>query len=102
MSVSAKRIARLELASRWGSSEELERCDVVIMRIPEGADGDPRVVAARSKYETRERSFIAVSLASAEELPLWRAVSLDRVSDQLLVDLRSWIEAKLGMEQVDA
>ena len=96
MSIQTKRLSRLEAQSKWGGPDELESCSIVVMRVPEGEEGDQRCEAARKLYQCKHRSFVPISFASASDLPLWRPVSIDRVSDALLDELIANLSRKLA------
>lgn len=79
-----RRLHRLEANSPWGGKAELDAATVVFMHVPEGGESDPRVVAARMRYERNDHSFCATSLPAAADLPLWTPVSIDHVPTELL------------------
>ena len=79
-----RRLHRLEANSPWGGKAELEAAGVVFMRVPEGGESDPSVVAARLRFETPNQCFCVTSSPAAASLPLWTPVPIDRVPTELL------------------
>ncbi|MFT3986300.1 hypothetical protein [Aestuariivirga sp.] len=90
-----KRITRLESHSRWGGPKELTEATVIVMRVPDGGDSDPRVVAARTAAHRKGQGFTASSSPHAADLPLWRPVPLDAVSDEFLDERISQLQASI-------
>ena len=98
MNTKERRLDRLEENSTWGSRAEIAAADVLVMRIPEGAEADPRVVSAKAEAEQRGKSFCATSSSAAADMPLWSLVPIDRIPDALLDDRIAYLTAKLTAE----
>lgn len=94
MSRLARRLDKLEAGSKWGSKVDLIATGVIFMRTPEGGETDPRVLAAKREAEARGQTFRYTTLA-AGDLPLWRPVPLELVSEEILDEAIAAIRATL-------
>jgi hypothetical protein len=92
-----RRISRLEQSSFLGSQEELDECEFLFMRVPEGYLTDPHFEKSQTLASKLGKHLICLDSPAAHSLPLWALTPLDRLSDELLdeqiKDLSQRVEA---------
>ena len=79
-----RRLSRLEQTSFLGSQEELDECEFLFMRVPEGYQADPQWEKSQALASKLGKQLICLDTPAAHSLPLWALLPLDRLSDEFL------------------
>lgn len=88
-----RRLSRLEGRSPWGSKADLAATPFLVMHVPEGGETDRRVAKARERALASGQYFRCTSSPAAMALPVWLAVPLERIPDELLSDMIAEVQA---------
>ena len=95
-----RRLSRLEQSSFLGSQDELDECEFLFMRVPEGYQADPQWEKSHALANKLGKRLICLDTPAAHFLPLWALTPLDRLSDELLDEQVNLLERSIAAMQV--
>lgn len=94
-----RRLSRLEQSSFLGSQAELDECEFLFMRVPEGYQADPQLEKSEAFASKLGKQLICLDTAAADSLPLWALMPLDRLSDEFLDEQVKELERSIAAMQ---
>jgi hypothetical protein len=94
-----RRLSRLEKTSFLGSQAELDECEFLFMRVPEGYQADPQYEKSYALARKLGKQLICLDSPAAHSLPLWALTPLDRLSDELLDEQVNELERRIAAAQ---
>ena len=94
-----RRLSRLEQSSFLGSQAELDECEFLFMRVPEGYQADPQFEKSQALASKLGKHLICLDTPAAHSLPLWALMPLDRISNELLDEQINQLERSIAAMQ---
>ena len=94
-----RRLSRLEQSSFLGSQQELDECEFLFMRVPQGYQADPQFNKSQALASKLGKHLIRLDSTAAHSLPFWALMPLDRLSDEMLDEQINRLECSIAASQ---
>ena len=96
-----KRLIKLEGAAVVGSPGQISETDWLWLRIPDGGELSPKLLAARQAANRLHKTLRVTTSVNASPLEFWKLYPLDYLPDAMLEEAIAEVAGEIGLTEFE-